>query len=228
MIPKNKLFRIAVDGPGGAGKSTLAKALAEIYGIDYVDTGAMYRAVALKIQKLGLPFAEGELLTRTLEQTVIDFVDGKVLLDGVNVSDAIRTGSAGMAASAASALPSVRRKLVAMQRKMGLSKSIVMDGRDIGTNVLPQAEFKFFLTASPEVRAKRRLDELLAKGENTTFEKVLADMKKRDLEDSTRKLDPLKPAQDAYILDTSSLDIASSIARIREIIESPQGKIPVV
>ena len=155
---------IAIDGPGGAGKSTIAKILSSELGLEYIDTGAMYRAFALKTIKSGTDIADEKQLDAMLAATDIDFRKGEIFLDGENVSGLIRTPEISKAASKVSAIPAVRRKLVAIQRQMGHDKEVIMDGRDIGTNVLTDAPFKIFLSASAEVRAKRRYDELLAKG----------------------------------------------------------------
>ena len=200
-------FVVAVDGPSGAGKSTVAKLVAETLDIDYIDTGAMYRAVGLKFLRTGVEDSEKEMRD-VLEKTEIDLDGGRVLLDGEDVSGLIRTPEVTMAASKYSALPFVREKLVAMQRDMGARKSVVMDGRDIGTNVFPNARFKFFITASAETRAKRRHLELLEKGMNESFEDVLADIEKRDLDDSSRELNPLAQAEDAILVETDDLGIS--------------------
>ena len=152
------IFRIAIDGPSGAGKSTIAKAVAKALDIDYIDTGAMYRAIGYKIDKEGVPFEEGDALAALLDATDIDFVSGDIILDGVIVNDLIRTPEVSMLASKCAALPSVRAKLVEIQRGMGQRNSVIMDGRDIGTNVLKDAEYKIFLTASAE--EKRRNTDL--------------------------------------------------------------------
>ncbi|MCL1809009.1 MAG: (d)CMP kinase [Clostridiales bacterium] len=202
-----EMTRVAVDGPGGAGKSTAAKNVAKELGIDYVDTGAMYRAVACKMKEKGIPAEGGDILDGMLAETEIDFAGGDVLLDGRVVSGLIRTPEMSKLASDCSAIFAVREKLVALQKEMGRRKSIVMDGRDIGTNVLPDAEFKFFLTAKVEERAKRRYSELLAKGQEAPFEEVLRDMAQRDRNDSTRELNPLKKADDAIEVDTTDMTI---------------------
>ena len=206
-------FVVAVDGPSGAGKSTVAKLVAETLDIDYIDTGAMYRAVGLKFLQTGIEDSEKEMRD-VLEKTEIDLDGGLVLLDGEDVSGLIRTPEVTMAASKYSALPFVREKLVAMQRDMGARKSVVMDGRDIGTNVFPNARFKFFITASTETRAKRRHIELLEKGINERFEDVLADIKKRDLDDSSRELNPLAQAEDAILVETDDLGINQVLDRL--------------
>ena len=201
------IFRIAIDGPSGAGKSTVAKTVAARLGIDYIDTGAMYRAVGLKMLNHGMPMEESDGLKNMLAQTDIDFSKGDIILDGQIVNDLIRTPEVSMAASACSALESVRKKLVELQRKMGQTKSVVMDGRDIGTNVLTDAEYKYFLTASAEERAKRRFEELLEKGESVQLDKVLKEIELRDYNDSTRALNPLKRASDAEEIDSTRMTV---------------------
>ena len=167
------MITIAIDGPSGAGKSTIAKKVAEKLSVEYIDTGAMYRAVGYKVSSLGLDLNDEKALTDMLADTDIDFVSGDIILDGVCVNDKIRTSEISQMASKVSALGPVREKLVELQRAMGKKKSVIMDGRDIGTNVLTDATYKFFMTASAEERAKRRYDELIAKGEDITFEQVL-------------------------------------------------------
>lgn len=207
-------YRIAIDGPSGAGKSTIAKAVATRLGIDYIDTGAMYRAVGLKMLNHNMPMEESQALRRLLENTDIDFSRGNIILDGQTVNDQIRTPEVSMAASACSALGMVRSKLVELQRRMGERKSVIMDGRDIGTNVLPDAEYKFFLTASTEERARRRWKELLARGEKISFEKVLKDIEMRDYNDSTRELNPLRRAEDAVEIDSTSMSVEDVVKDI--------------
>lgn len=201
------ICRIAIDGPSGAGKSTIAKAVAKKLDIDYIDTGAMYRAIGYKAIKEQVKPQEKERLKDLLENTDIDFVKGDIILDGKKVNDKIRTPDISKAASVYSALPEVREKLVEIQRDMGSRKSVIMDGRDIGTNVLKDAEYKFFLTASAEERADRRYKELKEKGEDVSRDEVLADIKARDHSDSTRKLNPLRKAQDAIEVDTTGMSI---------------------
>ena len=213
------IFRIAIDGPSGAGKSTIAKAVAKALDIDYIDTGAMYRAIGYKIDKEGVPFEEGDALAALLDATDIDFVSGDIILDGVIVNDLIRTPEVSMLASKCAALPSVRAKLVEIQRGMGQRKSVIMDGRDIGTNVLKDAEYKIFLTASAEERAKRRFKELQEKGESQTYEEVLEDVKQRDYNDMTRELNPLRKADDAIELDTTGMGIDEVVAAVLDIVK---------
>ena len=213
------IFRIAIDGPSGAGKSTIAKAVAKALDIDYIDTGAMYRAIGYKIDKEGVPFEEGDALAALLDSTDIDFVSGDIILDGAVVNDLIRTPEVSMLASKCAALPSVRAKLVEIQRGMGQRKSVIMDGRDIGTNVLKDAEYKIFLTASAEERAQRRFKELQEKGETQTYEEVLEDVKQRDYNDMTRELNPLRKADDAIELDTTGMGIDEVVAAVLDIVK---------
>lgn len=207
MNVTNTIFRIAIDGPSGAGKSTIAKLVAARLGIDYIDTGAMYRAVGLKMLNHGMPMEENEALARLLAETDVDLKGGDVVLDGQVVNDLIRTPEVSMAASACSALGMVRAKLVELQRKMGQTKSVIMDGRDIGTNVLTDAEYKYYLTASAQERARRRTAELIEKGEKVSFDQVLADIEMRDYNDSHRALNPLCKAADAQEIDSTSMTI---------------------
>lgn len=206
---EDSILRIAIDGPSGAGKSTIAKIVAGKMGIDYIDTGAMYRAIGLKMLREGVSQDEDDTEARqeVLDRTSIDFDDGVVTLDGEDVSGKIRTPEISIAASDYSRFPEVREKLVAIQREIGHRKSVVMDGRDIGTNVFTDAQYKFFLTATPEERAKRRVKELLEKGEDVDYEATLEDIRKRDYNDTHRKLNPLKKADDAIEVDTTDMTI---------------------
>lgn len=208
------IYKVAIDGPSGAGKSTIAKAVAKNLGIDYVDTGAMYRAVGYKATNLGVAPEDHEALKELLEHTDIDFADGTILLDGAAVDDKIRTPEISKAASLYSALPEVREKLVEIQRGMGKRKSVIMDGRDIGTNVFRDAEYKIFLTASAKERAERRFEELTAKGQKVRLDEVLQDIEKRDHDDMTRALNPLRKAEDAVEIDTTGLSIDEVIERV--------------
>lgn len=215
-----RLIRIAIDGPSGAGKSTLAKQLAESLGIDYIDTGAMYRAIALKIIRTQTP-VEGDLapLGALLSKTDVDFSGGRTLLDGEDVSELIRTPDVTAMASKSSAIPVIREKLVALQRAMGEKKSVIMDGRDIGTNVFKNAEFKFFLTASPEVRARRRYEEILQTDVSIEYETVFQATCERDYNDAHRALNPLSKAPDAVEIDTDGMDAAQVAAAILSHVE---------
>ena len=202
-----KNYKIAIDGPGGAGKSTIAKLIAKKLGIDYIDTGAMYRALGLKMLNLGIAFEDSEELRKLLKNTDIDFRNGDIFLDGENVSHLIRTPEVSMAASNVSAFAFVRKHMVAAQQKMGESKSVIMDGRDICMDVFPDAQYKYFVTADAEERAMRRYKELLEKGQEAVYEQVLADIKQRDYNDSTREASPLKQASDAELVDTTHMTI---------------------
>ncbi|MBQ0007951.1 MAG: (d)CMP kinase [bacterium] len=208
-----KKIVVAIDGHSSCGKSTMAKALASYAGYKYVDTGAMYRAVALAASREGLldipneiDLAKLEKLLATLEIDFIVTSQGQhTSLNGIDVEAEIRTLQIGNAASRVSAIPFVRTQLVSLQQDMGRAKGIVMDGRDIGTVVFPNAELKVFVTASPEVRAKRRFDELLAKGTPMSFDDVLKDVLDRDYRDTHREVSPLKQADDALLLDNSNM-----------------------
>lgn len=201
------IFQIAIDGPSGAGKSTIAKIIAKNLGIDYIDTGAMYRAIGLKMMRQGLAMEENDELMRLLETTDVDFDSGKVYLDGEDVSGIIRTQEISKAASDCSAFQSVREKLVELQQAMGKRKSVIMDGRDIGTVVLKDAEYKYYLTATAEERAMRRFKELSEKGASDSYEKVLNDIISRDYNDMNRKVTPLKQAEDAVLIDSTDMSI---------------------
>lgn len=213
------MLRIAIDGPSGAGKSTMAKLLAKDLGIDYIDTGAMYRALALKIFRTGIDCNNQEELSKLLATTDVDYEKGSVYLDGENVDGFIRTQEVSEMASVSSAIPAVREKLVALQKAMGQRKSLVMDGRDIGTNVLTDAECKFFLTASAHQRALRRAKEYEAKGLPCNVEEVEKDIETRDYRDSHRETNPLKQADDAILIDSSDLSIDEVIALMNKEIQ---------
>lgn len=220
-------YAIALDGPSGAGKSTVAKLVAKELGITYLDTGALYRALGLKVLSEKLPTTDEAKVKACIEHVnvSIEYADGvqKVLLDGEDVSASIRTPEVSMAASNVSALPYVRAKLLSIQREIAHASSVILDGRDIGTVVLPDAEFKFFLTASPEIRARRRFDELKAKGQNVIYEDVLADVNARDRNDSGRKIAPLKMSYDAVKIDSDEMsahDVAMSIINdVKEVVQ---------
>ena len=201
----DKIIRIAIDGPSGAGKSSIAKAVAQKIGIEYIDTGAMYRAFAYKMIKQSVDAQDRDAVKALLIDTEIDFKNGNTMLDGEDISDRIRTPEISKMASVCSAYPEVRAKLVELQQAMGRRKSVIMDGRDICEKVLPEAEYKFFLTASAEERANRRYKELLEKGDNISYAEVLEDMKKRDFADSTRAESPLRKAADAEEIDSSDM-----------------------
>lgn len=208
------MIRIAIDGPSGAGKSTIAKGVAKRLGIDYIDTGAMYRALGYKLKNEEVKISDLDAVAELLSRTDIDFCDGKIFLDGEDISGEIRTPEISKAASACSALAIVRTKLVQLQQKMGESKSVIMDGRDIGTVVFPDAEYKFYITASAEERANRRYKELVEKGQQVDFEQVLSDINQRDHNDMTREVTPLRKADDAEEVDTTSMTIDEVIEYI--------------
>ena len=202
---------IAIDGPAGAGKSTIAKEIAKRKGVIYVDTGAMYRAMALYLYRKGIAPDDTKAIESACElaDISIDYVDGAqvVLLDGENVNGLIRTQEVSNMASVSSANPKVREKLVALQQKLAGEKTVVMDGRDIGTVVLPDANTKIYLTASSAVRAKRRYDELVEKGEPCNLEVIEREIKERDERDMNREISPLKQAEDAILIDSSELTV---------------------
>jgi cytidylate kinase len=207
--------RVAIDGPSGAGKSTVARRVAAAIGADYIDTGAMYRAVALKILANGIdPRTEADRLAAMLADTEVDFSGGRTLLDGADVTAKIRSPEVTAMASRSSALVPVREKLVALQRDMGRVKSVVMDGRDIGTNVFPDAEYKFFLTASAGERARRRCAQIESGGGSADYREVLAAIEKRDYDDSHRSLNPLAQADDATLIDTDGVSADEVVAQI--------------
>ncbi|MBR0374426.1 MAG: (d)CMP kinase [Mogibacterium sp.] len=207
-------IRIAIDGPGGAGKSTIAKLVAGRLQIEYIDTGAMYRAIALKALRAGVSEDDTDALDEMLAGTTVDFDSGRILLDGEDVSEDIRTQEVSMAASDYSKLAAVRSKLVALQREIAAGKSVVMDGRDIGSNVLPDAELKIYLTADPMVRAKRRYDEMIENGKEADLDQIYREMVERDYQDMHRELNPLTQAEDAVLLDTSPLNIEQVVAAV--------------
>lgn len=220
----SETFNIALDGPAGSGKSTVAKILAKDYNILYLDTGAMYRACALKALRSGIspkdPVGVGEML-KTFDLRV-EYQDGKqvTMIDGEDVSLAIRENAVSMAASDISAHHAVRVKMVEMQREIAKRMSCVLDGRDIGSAVLPDAKYKFFITADSKVRAKRRYDELSARGEVVDFDKLHAEIVARDKQDSEREFSPLVCAEDAMVVDTSDMQIDEVVLTIKKAIQS--------
>lgn len=224
-----KFTNIAIDGPSGAGKSTLARLISERLGYLYIDTGAMYRAAALKMINLGIDIKNDTAsVVRAISDTDIrlSHIGGSqhIFLDGKDVTDFIRTGEVSMGASAVAAIKQVRLKLVELQRKIAENNNCIMDGRDIGTFVLPNADIKIFLTAGAEKRAQRRYAELLEKGADVSYDEVLADMIKRDKNDSERSFAPLKEAPDSIRVDTSDIDLDGSVKLIEDIILSRLGK----
>ncbi|MBQ8526291.1 MAG: (d)CMP kinase [Clostridia bacterium] len=223
------MINIAIDGPSGAGKSTVSRAVAKMLGYIYIDTGAMYRTLAYKALKLGIDISsETDRVDAMLSDTVLDIrhaEDGQhMFADGEDVTAFIRTPAVSMGASAISAIPAVRSWLLEMQRSFARENNCIMDGRDIGTVVLPDAGVKIFLTASSEARAKRRFDELKEKGEDVTFEAVLSDMIKRDEDDTNRACAPLAAAEDAVIVDSGDITFEQTVDKIIEIINNKVGR----
>ena len=220
----SSVYNIALDGPAGSGKSTIAKILADDYHILYLDTGAMYRACALAALRRGInPQADSDVknLIGTIDVKV-EYRDGTqhTLLDGEDVSEAIRKNEVSMAASNISAHRAVREKKVEMQRKIAKEMSCVLDGRDIGSAVLPDAKFKFYVTADSKVRAMRRFKELTERGQKVDFETLHREILQRDKQDSEREFSPLKQADDAVVVDTSHLGIDEAVAKIKALIQS--------
>ena len=217
-------YSIAIDGPSGAGKSSMAKTVARKYNFIYVDTGAIYRTVGLAAHRRGLVCSDetavaGILPELKIEMKYDDKGEQRMYLDGEDVSSDIRLPEISICASDVSALPAVRAFLLEMQRSMARTNNVIMDGRDIGTVVLPDADVKIFLTASSSERARRRLLQLEEKGINEDFEKVLKEIEYRDQQDSSRDIAPLKPADDAVIVDTSDIDFDGTVALLSSIIE---------
>lgn len=211
-------INIAIDGPAGAGKSTIARTAAAELGFIYVDTGALYRSVAYYCLSKGADVSIPESVQKLLPEIIpeLRFIEGvqHVFVNGDDVSDKIRTPQVSMAASKVSAIPAVRAFLFDLQQKIAKENNVIMDGRDIGTVVLPSADLKIFLTASPEARADRRFKELSDKPDAPTYDEVLADIIKRDHDDSTRAISPLKQAEDAVLCDTTSLSLEQSVDMI--------------
>ena len=218
-----KTHAIAIDGPAGAGKSTIAKRLAKELGYYYVDTGAIYRTVAYFMDLLGVSPKDVDGVERYIDELTIQIEydeEGKqhMIMNGMDVTGEIRTQDISQKASLVSAHAVVREVLLDMQRDVAKAHNVIMDGRDIGTVVLPKADVKIFLTASPEVRAKRRTDELLAKGQQAVYETVLKEIQQRDYQDTHREIAPLKMAKDSIKVDTSDMDIDQVVAEIRRIV----------
>lgn len=213
------MLRVAIDGPGGTGKSTIAKAVAEKLGLEYIDTGAMYRSIALKCLNKGIGVDDADAVTEMLAETDIDFVSGRVMLDDEDVSGLIRTNEVSMAASSVSKLGPVREKVDAVTRRLATTKNVIMDGRDIGTFVITDAEVKIFMTASPEIRAQRRYEQMLEQGKEADYDQIFREIQERDYQDTHRDLHPLKQAPDAVYLDTSNMSIEENIEEVLKIID---------
>lgn len=227
---KDMPLTIAIDGPVGAGKSTISDEVARRLGILHLDTGAMYRAVGLAAARAGIDPMQEEAVAALCEkggaQVDIRYEQGRqiTLLNGEDVSDKIRTQQAGSAASAVSRYPAVRSMLVRRQQEMAREQPMLLDGRDIGTVVLPSATVKIYLTASPEARAKRRMEQLRQKGDETPFEAILSEVNARDYQDTHRKLTPLRQAEDAVLLDSSDLNYEETVNAILALVEEKYGR----
>ncbi len=223
-MEKKRRIRVAIDGPGGAGKSSVAREVAKRRGLIYVDTGAMYRAVGLFVARRGIASDDTEAIIACLPEIDIAFIPdgdrGVMTLCGEDVGGQIRTPEASLYASAVSQIPEVREALLDMQRKFASGGGVVMDGRDIGTVIIPDAELKLFITASPEVRAKRRFLELEEKGTPQPYEEVLADIIKRDKNDSERAIAPLRPAEDSIVFVNDEYDLEQTICYVLGLIDA--------
>ena len=218
------MISVAIDGPAGAGKSTISRKVSAELGFIYVDTGALYRSIAYSLNAAGITTEQVDKIESTLKDTRIDikFVDGEqhVMVNDKDVSGEIRTAEISMLASSFSAIPVVREYLLGLQRRMAEENNVIMDGRDIGTVVLPNATVKIFLTADPEDRARRRYDEMIEKGMTANYEEVLEDIKKRDYNDSHRPIAPLKPAEDSILVNTTGNTLEQSVEQLTNIIKS--------
>lgn len=215
MLPKHAI--ITIDGPSGSGKSTISRMLAAKLGFTYLDTGAMYRGVGLKVEQAGIDLEDGKALSKLLDNLDLRLApngndDVRVFLDNKDVSLAIRTAEMGLVASRVSANKAVRKKLTKIQQDMGRKGSVVAEGRDMGTVVFPGADFKFFLDATPEERARRRCEQLKERGQDADYDDILEQIIKRDKDDSSRELAPLKPAEDAIIVDSSEMNAEQVLA----------------
>lgn len=220
------MLRVAIDGPGGTGKSTIAKAIASKFGLEYIDTGAMYRSMGLKALRTGVSPADEQAVAEMLKDTELDFRDNHMYLDGEDVGGHIRTNEISMAASDISKLPCVRAKADELSKYLAATRDVVMEGRDITTVVIPDAEVKIFMTAAPEIRAERRYKQLLDAGKDADYEQILDEIQKRDYQDSHRSLNPLRQAEDAELLDTSDMTMEEVIEAVSSIITSRTGKTP--
>ena len=221
------MIQIAIDGPGGAGKSTISKAVAAKLGIVYVDTGALYRTVGYYVRSQSVDPHDREAVAALLDDITIEvrYLDGtqRVFLNGEDLGDRIRTPEMSMYASAVSAIPAVRAFLLETQKDIARKNSVIMDGRDIGTVILPNADVKIYLTASAECRARRRYDELIAKGQQVSYEDVLREMNERDTQDSTREVAPAQAAADATVVDNTGMNLEESVEAIVRLVTERTG-----
>jgi len=217
-------FHVAIDGPAGSGKTTVSKLLSKKLGFDYLDTGAMYRAIGVYLNSLNLKPDDVNEIEKALEKVGLEYKDGKIYLNGEDVEKFIRTPQAGILASNFAKLPVVRRYLTEMQRRICRGRKIIVDGRDIGTVVLPNAHLKIFLTASFEERVRRRMKELKEKGMNVSREEIEKEVRKRDTQDSERETAPLRRAEDAIEIDTTNLTIEEVVSRIENMILEKLGR----
>ena len=227
VIVMNQFFSVAIDGPSGAGKSTISKAAAKVLGFVYLDTGAIYRTVAWHITMMGIGPKDTDHVPMLLDDANIEISfqeDGQhMILNGMDITGEIRTPEISAIASKVAAMPAVRDFLLDLQRDLAKKHNIIMDGRDIGTVVLPNASLKIYLTASAEERARRRHEEYLQKGQKSVYEEVLADQKKRDHDDMTRKIAPLKQAKDAILLDTTGMSFEASVEKVISLMKEKLG-----
>ena len=217
-------FHVAIDGPAGSGKTTVSKLLSKKLGFDYLDTGAMYRAIGVYLNSLNLKPDDVNEIEKALGKVRLEYKDGRIYLNGEDVEKFIRTPQAGILASNFAKLPVVRRYLTEMQRRICRGRKIIVDGRDIGTVVLPNAHLKIFLTASFEERVRRRMKELKEKGMNVTREEIEEEVRKRDTQDSERETAPLRRAEDAIEIDTTDLTIEEVVSRIENMILEKLGR----
>lgn len=214
------MLRVGIDGPGGTGKSTIAKEIAKRFNLEYVDTGAMYRAIALKAIRLGIQPDDIASVEKMLNNTEIDFNNSRILLDGEDVEKYIRTNEISMGASNYSKIACVREKVNKLNRYLASTKNVIMEGRDICSNVMPDAEVKIFMTASPDVRAKRRYEQLIEAGKEADYDEIFKEIEARDYQDSHRELNPLVQAPGAVLLDSSDMTIEENIDAIADIINN--------
>ena len=221
MVPNN-FINIAIDGYSSCGKSTIAKALAKEIGFTYIDSGAMYRCVTLFFIQHKIDLTDEQAISAALEKIELDVNETEFLLNGKDVSNEIRNMQISQLVSKVAAIKLVRTKMVAIQQAVGNSKNVVMDGRDIGTAVFPKAQLKIFMTAEPEIRAKRRYDELMAKSENVSLAEIAENISMRDYEDTHRSESPLRQAEDAIVLDNSNLNQTEQLNFVKDLLSSRQ------